>query len=141
MELRVLRYFLAVARSESISGAAEVLHVTQPTLSRQLMDLEKEVGKTLFLRGKRRITLTEEGVLLRKRAAEILDLVDKTAGELAFADETIAGDVYIGARRNSRRPLPHTGSQTSPNAVSGHPLPHLQRRPRGCDRTAGPGPH
>ena len=97
MELRVLRYFLAVARSESISGAAEVLHVTQPTLSRQLMDLEKEVGKTLFLRGKRRITLTEEGVLLRKRAAEILDLVDKTAGELAFADETIAGDVYIGA--------------------------------------------
>lgn len=97
MELRVLRYFLAVAREESISGAAEALHVTQPTLSRQLMDLEGEIGKTLFIRGKRRITLTEEGVLLRKRATEILDLVDKTTGELTSPDETIGGDVFIGA--------------------------------------------
>ena len=62
MELRVLRYFLAVAREESISGAAEALHVTQPTLSRQMMELEEELGKTLFLRGKRKISLTEEGV-------------------------------------------------------------------------------
>lgn len=61
MELRVLRYFLAVAREESISGAAEALHVTQPTLSRQMMELEEELGKTLFLRGKRKISLTEEG--------------------------------------------------------------------------------
>ena len=62
MELRVLRYFLAVAREESISGAAEALHVTQPTLSRQMMELEEELGKTLFLRGKRKISLTEEGM-------------------------------------------------------------------------------
>ena len=64
MEIRVLRYFLAVAREESISGAAESLHLSQPTLSRQLMDLEKELGKPLFIRGSRRITLTEQGILL-----------------------------------------------------------------------------
>ena len=71
MELRILKYFLAVAREESISGAAQALHMTQPTLSRQLMDLEEELGKQLLIRGSRRITLTEEGMLLRKRAAEI----------------------------------------------------------------------
>lgn len=69
MELRVLRYFLAVAREESISGAAEALHVTQPTLSRQMMELEEELGKTLFLRGKRKISLTEEGMFLRQEGA------------------------------------------------------------------------
>ena len=77
MELRILKYFLAVAREESISGAAQALHMTQPTLSRQLIDLEEELGKQLLIRGSRRITLTEEGMLLRKRAAEILDLVEK----------------------------------------------------------------
>lgn len=97
MELRVLRYFLAVAREESICGAAEVLHLSQPTLSRQLMDLEAELGKPLFLRGNRRITLTEDGVLLRKRAGEILDLVEKTAAEVSSGDSTLAGDLYIGA--------------------------------------------
>lgn len=78
MELRVLRYFLAVAREENISRAAEALHTAQPSLSRQLRELEKKLGKTLFLRGRRRITLTEDGMLLRKRAEEIIDLVDKT---------------------------------------------------------------
>ena len=78
MELRVLRYFLAVAREENITAAAESLHVTQPTLSKQLMDLEVQLGKTLFLRGKRKITLTEEGMFLRKRAQEIVDLADIT---------------------------------------------------------------
>ena len=68
MELRVLRYFLAVAREQSISGAAEFLHISQPTLSRQLMDMEQALGKQLFIRGNRRITLTEEGMFLRKRA-------------------------------------------------------------------------
>lgn len=97
MELRVLRYFLAVAREESISGAAESLHLSQPTLSRQLMDLENEIGKTLFIRGSRRITLTETGTLLRKRASEILDLVEKTTNELTAAEETLSGDIYIGA--------------------------------------------
>ena len=81
MEIRVLRYFLAVAREESISGAADYLHLTQPTLSRQLMDLEEELGKKLFLRGSRKVTLTEDGLLLRKRAEEILDLVEKTQSE------------------------------------------------------------
>lgn len=95
MELRVLRYFLAVAREETISGAAEALHVTQPTLSRQMMELEEELGKTLFLRGKRKITLTEEGMFLRKRAQEIVGLVEKTASEFS-AEEKVGGDVYIG---------------------------------------------
>ncbi len=97
MELRVLRYFLAVAREESICRAAECLHLSQPTLSRQLMDLEQELGKTLFIRGNRRITLTEEGVLLRKRAGEIMDLIEKTTGELTASDAAVTGDVCIGA--------------------------------------------
>ena len=96
MDIRVLRYFMAVTREESISGAAESLHMTQPTLSRQPMDLENEIGKKLLIRGNRRITLTEEGMLLRKRAAEILDLVDKTEAELTAPDEAIGGDIYIG---------------------------------------------
>lgn len=97
MDIRVLRYFLAVTREESISGAAESLHMTQPTLSRQLMDLEDEIGKKLLIRGNRRITLTEEGMLLRKRATEILDLVDKTEAELTAPDEAVSGDIYIGS--------------------------------------------
>lgn len=97
MDIRVLRYFLAVAREESISGAAESLHLSQPTLSRQLMDLEEELGKPLFIRGSRRITLTEHGTLLRKRASEILTLVEKTTSELTADEGTVSGDVYIGA--------------------------------------------
>ena len=97
MELRVLRYFLTVAREENITAAAESLHITQPTLSKQLMDLEDELGKKLFIRGKRRITLTEDGMLLRKRASEIIELVEKTETELQKNDELVVGDVYIGA--------------------------------------------
>lgn len=97
MDIRVLRYFLAVAREESISGAAESLHLSQPTLSRQLSDLEEEIGKTLFIRGSRRITLTEHGILLRKRAGEIIDLMEKTTKELTASEESIAGDIHIGA--------------------------------------------
>lgn len=97
MELRVLQYFLAVAREQSISGAAESLYLSQPTLSRQLKDLEDELGKQLFIRGNRKITLTEEGMLLRKRAEEILDLVEKTENEITTPDEIITGEVYIGA--------------------------------------------
>jgi len=92
----VLRYFLAVAREQSISGAAELLHITQPTLSRQLMDLEEELGAKLFIRGNRKITLTEKGMLLRKRAAEIIDLVGKTELEFSAGEQSITGDVYIG---------------------------------------------
>lgn len=97
MEIRVLRYFLAVAREQSISGAAEMLHLSQPTLSRQLMDMEEELGKQLFIRGNRRISLTEEGMFLRKRAEEIVGLVDKTEAELTSSDEIISGDIHIGA--------------------------------------------
>lgn len=96
MDIRVLEYFLAVAREQTISGAAEYLHMTQPPLSRQLRELEEELGKQLFIRGKRRITLTREGMLLRKRAEEILSLVEKTKDEVSASDESISGDIYIG---------------------------------------------
>lgn len=96
MELRVLQYFLAVAREQNISAAAQALHLTQPTLSRQLRNLEEELGKPLMIRGSRKITLTEDGMLLRKRAEEILDLVGRTEKEIAQSDESISGDIYIG---------------------------------------------
>lgn len=97
MELRVLQYFLAVTREQSISGAAGSLHLSQPTLSRQLKDMEEELGKQLFIRSNRKITLTEEGMILRKRAEEIMELVKKTEDEIALTDEAIAGNVTIGA--------------------------------------------
>ncbi|MCM1285880.1 MAG: LysR family transcriptional regulator [Acetobacter sp.] len=97
MDIRVLEYFLAVAREQSISGAADYLHLTQPTLSRQLMDLENELGKQLFIRGNRKIILTDDGIFLRKRAEEIVELLHKTENEIKTSDKQISGDVYIGA--------------------------------------------
>lgn len=97
MEFRVLQYFLAVTREQSISGAAESLHLSQPTLSRQLRDMEEELGKQLFIRSNRKITLTEEGMILRKRAEEITELVKKTQDEITLSNENIAGDISIGA--------------------------------------------
>lgn len=96
MELRVLQYFLTVAQEESISRAAEALHMTQPPLSRQLKDLEEELGKQLFVRGSRRITLTDEGQLLRKRAVEMLALMSKTRAEISAASGVVGGNIYIG---------------------------------------------
>ncbi|MGO5115084.1 LysR family transcriptional regulator [Candidatus Avoscillospira sp. LCP25S3_F1] len=96
MELRVLQYFLAVAREQSISAAAQSLHLTQPTLSRQIKELEETLGKQLMIRGNRTITLTEEGQHLRKRAQEILDLVGRTEKEIMQSSETVSGDIYIG---------------------------------------------
>ena len=96
MEIRVLEYFLAVAREQSITAAAESLHLTQPTLSRQLMDLEKEFGKTLFVRGKRKVTLTEDGLYFRKKAEEIVTLAHRMEIEMKNNARTIAGDIYIG---------------------------------------------
>ena len=96
METRVLRYFLAVAREESITKAAEVLHITQPTLSRQIAQMEDDLGVKLFVRGTRKIVLTNEGLLLRRRAEEILELVDKTEKELTEQDETVEGTVSVG---------------------------------------------
>ena len=96
MEFRVLRYFLTVAREGSITAAANSLHLTQPTLSRQLQDLEKELGQKLFVRGKYKVSLTPEGMMLRKRAEEIVDMVDKTESEFRAIKEIIGGDIYIG---------------------------------------------
>ena len=96
MEIRVLRYFLTVAREGSITRAANFLHLTQPTLSRQLQDLEKELGQKLFVRGSHNISLTPEGMILRKRAEEIVDMVDKTESVFRSISDTVSGDVYIG---------------------------------------------
>ena len=96
MELRVLRYFLAVAREGSITAAANHLHLTQPTLSRQLRDLEDELGQKLFVRKSHRLELTNEGMLLRKRAEEIVSMVDKTEAEFSSMEGSVSGDVYIG---------------------------------------------
>ncbi|MGN0240113.1 MAG: LysR family transcriptional regulator [Candidatus Weimeria sp.] len=99
MDLRVLEYFLAVAREQNITAAAQSLHLTQPTLSIQLKELEEELGKQLLVRGtrgSRKVTLTEDGKILRARAEEILSLVDKTKNEITRSEDTVAGDVYIG---------------------------------------------
>ena len=96
MEIRVLKYFLTVAREGSITGAANSLHLTQPTLSRQLQDLEKELGQQLLIRGKYKISLTPEGMILRKRAEEIVDMVEKTEAEFRSINDIIGGDIYIG---------------------------------------------
>lgn len=98
MELRVLRYFLAVAREQSISGAANALHITQPALSRQLMELEQELGVKLLIRGSRGkpVELTEAGNRLRLRAEEMITLADRTVEELAEQESEISGVVYIG---------------------------------------------
>ncbi len=96
MEIRVLKYFLAVARHENISRAADELNLTQPTLSRQIGDLEEELGSALLVRGKRKTILTEAGLFLKARAEEIVALERKTAEEFAHAERMVAGDVYIG---------------------------------------------
>lgn len=99
MELRVLRYFLAVAREENITEASRRLHVTQPTLSRQMMDLERELGVTLFHRGKhsRKIVLTDAGMYLRRRAEEMVQLEEKTMAAFSAPTEGISGEVHVAA--------------------------------------------
>lgn len=122
MELRVLQYFLAVTREQSISGAAQVLHLSQPTLSRQLKEMEEELGKKLMIRGNRRITLTEEGMILRKRAEEIIELVKKAEYEVSLSDEIIAGDISIGSGETEGvRFLARTVQELQKN----YPLIHL----------------
>lgn len=97
MEIRVLEYFLAVAREQSFSKAADTLHLTQPTLSRQIKELEEEFGKQLFIRSSKKLSLTDDGMILRKRAEEIIELVRKTESEINNNDEQLSGDIYIGA--------------------------------------------
>lgn len=96
MEIRGLRYFLEVAREGSVTHAAQRLHISQPTLSKQLKELEAELGKKLFIRGNYNVRLTDEGMLLRKRAEDILDMVDKTEREFHALDELNGGDIHIG---------------------------------------------
>lgn len=96
MEIRVLRYFLEIAREGNMSRAAETLHVSQPTLSKQMKNLEQELGKKLFRRGSTSVSLTDEGMLLRKRAEDILEMVDKTADEFKALDNISGGEVHIG---------------------------------------------
>ena len=96
MELRVLEYFLAVARAGSITAASEELHVSQPTLSRQLIDLERDLGTTLFERSRAGVSLTGDGLLLRRRAAEIVDLARTTESEIMLNRGQVAGEIRIG---------------------------------------------
>lgn len=96
MEIRVLRYFLEIAREGNMTRAAEYLHVSQPTLSKQMKELETELGKKLFRRGSSSVSLTSEGMLLRKRAEDILYMVDKTTDEFSALDDVTGGDVRIG---------------------------------------------
>ena len=102
MELRVLEYFLAVAREQNFTRAAEFLHLTQPTLSRQLADLESELGKVLLVRGKRKVTLTNDGVFLRRRAEEILSLARRTVSEMKSSEEEVSGDICGGFMMSTR---------------------------------------
>ena len=96
MELRVLSYFLIAAREENITKAAALLHITQPTLSRQLMQLEEELGVKLFRRSKHSIVLTEDGMLLRRRAQELVSLSEKTIEELSHKEAALSGEIIIG---------------------------------------------
>lgn len=96
MDIRVLKYFLAVAREANITRAAESLHIAQPSLSKQMMELEQELGKPLLIRGKRKITLTEEGILLRRRAEDIVSLLEKTEREISSGLTEVSGEVTVG---------------------------------------------
>ena len=96
MEIRVLRYFLEIARQGSMTAAAEALHVSQSALSKQMKELEGELGQKLFRRGSRSVSLTDAGMLLRRRAEDIVDMVDKTADEFSAMDDLQGGDVYLG---------------------------------------------
>ena len=121
MDIRVLQYFLAVAREESITRAAERLRMTQPPLSRQLKDLEDELGKQLLIRGSKKVTLTEDGMLLRKRAEELVDLMKKTKAELTSSNENINGDIHIGCGETEAISFL---AQAAWNLQQKHPLIH-----------------
>ena len=130
MELRVLKYFLVVAREENITRAAALLHVTQPTLSRQLMQLEEELGVKLFRRGRYHITLTDDGVLLRRRAQEIVDLAEKTEREFQNRGEELAGEIAIGCGETGNMSFL---SERMAEFRKKHPLVRFQIHSAGAD--------
>jgi len=121
LDIRVLQYFLTVAREESITKAAERLHMTQPPLSRQLKDLEEELGKQLLIRGNKKVTLTEDGMLLRRRAEELVDLMEKTKAELTSSNQNINGDIHIGCGETEAISFL---AQVAQNLQRQHPLIH-----------------
>lgn len=139
MELRVLRYFLAVAREQNITRAAEALHVTQPTLSKQLMDLEEELGQKLFVRGKRKVTLTEAGEFLRRRAQEIAELADKTEEAFRKTDGEISGNIWIACGETEGMRILVRAMKKTARAFSRRPLPPVQRERCGRRRPPGQG--
>lgn len=96
MEIKALKYFLTTAREGNITKAANYLNLTQPNLSRQIINLERDIGKKLFIRSRHKVELTSEGFLLRKRAEEIMDMIDKTRAEFKSNEKIVAGDIYIG---------------------------------------------
>ncbi len=118
MEIRLLRYFIAVANQQSISAAAKTLHISQPTLSRQLSDLEAELGTSLFIRGNRKITLTTEGMFLLTKAKEIVRLVEKTEANFNQPTEIISGEIYIGGGETEAM---HFIAETLKDLLKNHP--------------------
>ncbi len=118
MDIRTMQYYLAVVREGTISAAAETLHVAQPSLSRQMKDLEEELGASLFARGNRKITLTEEGMILRKRAEEIVQLMQMTEEEISQIKNHISGSVRIGAGESYSF---HYLSRTAASIAEDHP--------------------
>ena len=118
MDIRTMQYYLAVVREGTISAAAEALHVAQPSLSRQMKELEKELGAELFVRGNRRITLTAEGVVLRKRVEEMVRLLQMTEEEISRVKNHVSGPVRIGAGESRSF---HYLSRTAANLAAQHP--------------------
>ena len=123
MELRVLNYFLGGRQEESSTKAARVLHISQPALSRQMMQLEEELGVTLFVRSNHNVVLTEDGLLLKRRAQELLSLADKTKRDFLHKDAQLAGEITIGSGEFEPRQCAGKGHggvswKTSPGAVS-----------------------
>ena len=118
MDIRAMQYYLAVVREGTISAAAKALHVSQPSLSRQMKELEEELGAELFVRGNRRITLTEEGMVLRKRAEEIVHLMKMTEDEITQIKDHISGSVRIGAGESWSF---HYLSRTAASLAAEHP--------------------
>ncbi len=131
MEIRVLRYFLEIARESSMSRAAETLHVSQPTLSKQMKELESELGKKLFHRGSTSVSLTDEGMLLRKRAEDILTMVDKTTSEFRELDNITGGEVHIGCAE-SRKVQPYRNTRDRHLGACNPKRPSAGRKKRDC---------
>lgn len=133
MELRVLRYFLMTAREENITRAAELLHVTQPTLSRQLMQLEEELGVKLFHRGSHHIVLTEDGMRLKRRASEIVSLAERTLQEFSSTPQMLQGGDLHRLRRDRQHDLSLSADGAFPTEASAgafqHPFRHSGRYP------------